>query len=115
MRLFLCAAALLCANALAGCATNSASSPQLDMKTLQEFVAHPVRFAPFCFRTDRFPPCDFDDPEAVKALIGRYRISCTFYDRDGNPVTSADSPGRYAAVVEIHRSGGVTSKRFLTL
>jgi CubicO group peptidase (beta-lactamase class C family) len=85
------------------------------MKTLQEFVAHPVRFAPFCFRTDRFPPCDFDDPEAVKALIGAYRISCTFYNRDGNPVTSADSPERYAAVVEIHRSGGMTSKRFLTL
>jgi len=115
MRLFLRAAALLCAIALAGCAAMPASSPRPDMKTLQAFVAHPVRFAPFCFRTDRFPPCDFDDPEAVRALIGRYRISCAFYDRDGNPVTLADSPGRYAAVVEIHRSGGVTSKRFLTL
>ena len=91
-------------------AAPSAPKPP-DAKAMQDFVVHPIRFAPFCFWTTQFPSCDFDDPETVRGLIGPYTITCSFYDGEGKPVTSAEKPGRYAAVVEVHRSDGVTSKR----
>lgn len=101
---------------LAGIAQFAAAADEkTPSQVMQEYITHQIRFAPFCFRTAEFPSCDFDDPEAVRALIGPYSISCTFYDGEGKVVKSAEKPGRYAAVVEIHRAGGVTSKRFVTL
>jgi CubicO group peptidase (beta-lactamase class C family) len=105
----------LCALVLMAQYAVSFATEQPDAKAMQEFVTHQIRFAPFCFRTSQFPQCDFDEPDAVKTLVGPYTITATFYDGDGKPVTSAEKPGRYAAVVEIHRSGGVVSKRFVTL
>jgi CubicO group peptidase (beta-lactamase class C family) len=105
----------LCAVVVMAGSVVAAVSGQPEGKAMQEFVTHPIRFAPFCFRGETFPTCDFDDPEAVKALIGPYTISCTFYDGEGKQVTTAEKPGRYAAVVDVKRVGGLTSKRFVTL
>jgi len=86
-----------------------------DTRTILDFVMHKIRFDTFCFYTSKFPSCDFDEPDKVRSLIGPYTITSTFYDGEAKPVISAGKPGRYAAVVEIRRLEGVTSKRFVTL
>jgi len=79
-----------------------------------EFAAQKIRFQPFCFYGEKFPACDFDQPALVKNLIGPYTISVTYYNAAGQKVTTADKPGRYAAVAEIKHDGR-TSRRFATL
>ena len=79
-----------------------------------EFAAQKIRFQPFCFYGEKFPTCDFDQPSLVKNLIGPYTISVTYYNAAGQKVTTADKPGRYAAVAEVKHDGR-TSRRFATL
>jgi CubicO group peptidase (beta-lactamase class C family) len=78
------------------------------------FIDHLIRFQEVCFSGEEFPLCDFDDPAAVRGLIGPYTISVKYFDGSGRLVTRAATLGRYAAVVEIEH-GGKVSKRFVTL
>jgi CubicO group peptidase (beta-lactamase class C family) len=74
-------------------------------------------FTPAVFSGQRFPECGFADPQFVADVIGRpYLLDVTYYDRDYNPVTLAEKPGRYGAVVEIiPENGGRPLRRFRTL
>ncbi len=105
----------MCMFALAGVSSAASAQEPPSAEAMQEYIMHQIRFGPFCFDTSEFPSCDFDDPDAVEGLIGPYTITASFYDGAGNPVTSAEKPGRYAAVVEVHRANDLTSKRFVTL
>lgn len=80
-----------------------------------EFARQRLRFERYAFFGPKFPGCDFEDPSAVKDLVGPYDISVTCYDSAGQKVSAAEKPGRYAAVVEIKHSDGRTSSRFATL
>jgi CubicO group peptidase (beta-lactamase class C family) len=78
------------------------------------FVLQPIRFTPFCFQGEKFPPCDFDQPRAVRELIGPYKIKVAYFNAKGRKVEKAAALGRYGAVVDIrHRRR--TSRRFVTL
>jgi CubicO group peptidase (beta-lactamase class C family) len=93
----------------------SVRAADVDAAALREFAREPLVFDPFCFTGDQFPKCDFQNPARVEKLIGRYTLKTTWYNAEGKAVTApAPGPGRYAAVVEIARSGR-TSKRFFTL
>jgi CubicO group peptidase (beta-lactamase class C family) len=81
---------------------------------MQAFITHPIRFESFCFTGTKFPRCDFDQPDAVREMIGPYTLKVTCYNAGGRSVKSARTPGRYAALVEIRHSEKV-SKRFVTL
>lgn len=75
-----------------------------------------LRFAPCVFAGIDFPQCNFEQSALAENIIGPYTIKSTFYDKDYNPVTSAQNPGRYGAVVEIiPANGGRTIRRFFTL
>lgn len=74
-----------------------------------------VRFSPFVFGTAQFPQVDFDQPGLAEDLLGPYTIETAYYDAQFNPVTSADRPGRYGAVVSVVPDDGPTIKRFVTL
>jgi len=93
-----------------------AAEPVLpDRAALLAFAQEPLSFESFVFTGPAFPTCDFDRPEHVAKLIGPYTLHNTFYNGAGKVVTEpAKQPGRYAAVVEIRRSGRV-SRRFFTL
>ncbi|MGB8356084.1 MAG: hypothetical protein WCD79_19460 [Chthoniobacteraceae bacterium] len=73
------------------------------------------RFQPFCFIGDQFPKGEFADPVAVAVFFGNYTIDVTFYDEAFNAVSTADKPGRYGSVVEIHTERSGIIKRFCTL
>jgi predicted esterase len=73
---------------------------------LDAFRAAELHFAPYVFAGPRFPACEFAQPSLVEDLIGRYTLRATFYDAEYRPVTSAERPGRYGAVIQIEAPGG---------
>lgn len=76
----------------------------------------PISARPSVFYTPDFPQIDFINPEHAEILLGgEYRIEPTFYDRDYNVVTRAETPGRYGAVIRIHTPDGRTLVRYRTL
>jgi predicted esterase len=72
-------------------------------------------FKPCVFSTRAFPEGDFEDPSYVEDLVGSYEAKITYYDANYNLVTTADSPGRYGAVIEVRTDDGQTFKRYRTL
>ncbi|MFB3893622.1 MAG: serine hydrolase domain-containing protein [Phycisphaerae bacterium] len=93
---------------------NKSLAAHQDKSRLESFITHQIKFEPFCFQGEKFPGCDFDDPQAVRSLVGAYSLTVAWYDADGRQVERASRPGRYAAVIEIQHSGRV-SRRFATL
>ena len=82
----------------------------------QGLEAANLRFEPYVFSGPEFPRCDFERPELAELLIGPYTIATTYYDKDYNVVTKAESPGRYGAIVEVNpQRGGKTIRRYRTL
>jgi predicted esterase len=77
--------------------------------------AEELHFAPYVFAGNTFPPCGFEHPERVEALIGPYTLRTSFYDSDYQPVTSAERAGRYGAIVAVEGAEGLLLKRFCTL
>ena len=79
------------------------------------FMEERLNFQPSVFPDRGFPKCEFEQPSHVEDLIGPYTLTTTFYDSDYNPVTMAETPGRYGAVVGIKTGDGKTFRRLLTL
>ncbi|HEX8235155.1 MAG TPA: sugar-binding protein [Abditibacteriaceae bacterium] len=75
----------------------------------------PLRFSPFVFANETFPRVDFEQPSFVEDAVGPYTLKTTFYDRQFNVVQTAQTAGRYGAVVEIKTEDGKVSKRYVTL
>lgn len=88
-----------------------------DIDTLKAkaylFLSPVIR--PCVFSGTNFPPCDFLNPQQVEDLIGPYTIKTTFYDAACNPVTVAEKPGRYGAVIEVIPENGRTYRHFRTV
>jgi predicted esterase len=79
------------------------------------FLHEDVLFNPPVFTDAAFPDCDFEHPAEVEDLIGPYVVQPTFYDSHYNVVTSAQTPGRYGAIVHIQADDGKTYTRFATV
>jgi CubicO group peptidase (beta-lactamase class C family) len=95
-------------------ATGPAGEPAVTSKSL-EFAKQRIKFDKYLFYGDKFPTCDFEDPAAAKDLVGPYSIAVTYYNSAGQKAAAPEKPGRYAAVVEIKRADGRSSRRFATL
>jgi hypothetical protein len=77
--------------------------PMPDLAKARAKAAARMRFQfmPACFAGKTFPDGDFESPLEAERAFGCYSTRVTYYDAQFNPVTSADKPGRYAAVVEV--------------
>ena len=64
---------------------------------------------------ERFPSCDFANPDQARQLLGDYEIDVTFYNRDYEAVDEPTTAGRYGAVVRIKAEDGRVYTRFRTL
>jgi len=89
--------------------------PDAQVERAKAFMEQRLKFDPNVFSGTKFPKCDFEQPSCVEDLIGPYTITAKFYDANYNPVTTAEKPGRYGAVVEIKTEDGKTFRRLLTL
>jgi pimeloyl-ACP methyl ester carboxylesterase len=90
--------------------------PRLD-QPLRIALSHiDLKFKPFVFDKETFPPCDFADTRLAHEILGNYRFQRTFYDADHHLVDKPTKPGRYGAVVQIEpQSGAKLAPRLLTL
>ncbi|MBN1513001.1 MAG: serine hydrolase, partial [Phycisphaerae bacterium] len=100
---------------VAGQAAARATMPDVNQERARALMDEEFRFDPFVFSGPTFPPADFTEPFRGEALLGPYEVRTTFYDRDYNPVTTADQPGRYGALIEFVPADGRTVRRFCTL
>ena len=89
--------------------------PDPDAARQRAFEQAELRFAPFVFSGQAFPPVDFEHPSLVEDAVGPYTIETAFYDAERNQVTVARRPGRYGAIVEVATESEKTMKRFFTL
>ena len=97
------------------CLIRSLELPNADQLRARAFAAADFTFDACCFPGPGFPSGNFAQPEFVESLIGPYTLGFRYYDAGGRAVTTADRPGRYAAVVEITHGAGRISRRFFTL
>lgn len=74
-----------------------------------------LHFAPYVYPGTRFPPCEFEQPAEAAATLGRHTLRVDFYNAAYEPVTSAETPGRYGAIVTIETEDSRVLKRFRTL
>lgn len=74
-----------------------------------------LRFRPFVFTGERFPKCEYTSPESLRVTAGPYSIRTQFYDVDGYPVSTADRPGPYQALVVVTPSSGRILRRLFTV
>jgi CubicO group peptidase (beta-lactamase class C family) len=87
----------------------------LDQKREKLLAKSQVVASNAVFGKASFPTITFAEPSQVENALGPYRIKTRFFDAKYNEVTTAETPGRYGAVVEITDELGATRKRFLTL
>ncbi|MDX1933252.1 MAG: sugar-binding protein [Capsulimonadales bacterium] len=89
-----------------------------DAETLRKEALDraPLKFDAYVFDSPGFPAVDFANPERVESIIGEYALRVDYYDAGMNPVTSAETPGRYGAVVSVvSKDGKLRAKRYVTL
>jgi CubicO group peptidase (beta-lactamase class C family) len=88
----------------------------IEAQKAQAYYYLSPNFTPALFSGTLFPRCDFDNVQLVEDLIGPYTIKTTFYDKNYQPVTRAEKPGRYGAVVEVAPESGARPRTwFMTL
>jgi len=89
--------------------------PDLAQARARAAVDLALHFHPYAFASETFPPCDFEQPNLAEDILGPYTIKTTFYDADYRPVTRAEKPGRYGAVVEVTPEESPPLRFFRTL
>ena len=67
------------------------------------------------FFQNQFPEPEFQFPNLVEDLVGRYTFTARFFDSGFHEVTTPSLPGRYGAIVEIHTEHYGAFKRYATL
>ncbi len=74
-----------------------------------------IRPFPAVFAGETLPPIDFENPNLAEDCAGEYTLKILgYFDADQNPVTKAEKPGRYSAVVEV-TAFGESTRRYFTL
>ena len=72
-------------------------------------------FPEYVFAGKQFPAPRAEQPGKVELPLGPFTAKATFYDANYQPVTEAEKPGVYGAVVEITPREGRLIRRFVTL
>lgn len=74
-----------------------------------------VAFNGYCLSGASLPYAGLRNARRARELVGPCHIKVKYYDKDFSPVTRADAPGRYGAVVEITPETGRATHRLQTL
>ena len=89
--------------------------PDLAATQLALLKDQPLVANPSIFDGAAFPKIDFLYKDLIEAVIGSYTLHTRFFDANWNEVTTADTPGRYGALIEFRAQNGLTFTRNLTL
>ncbi len=99
-------AALLCVGALTAAAQEAPGEARARM-----LLQGRLRFDAYAFSDSTFPKAQFEDALQASVSYGPYRVTPTFYDAKHRPVTTAQKPGPYAAIVEVAPAQGQPFRR----
>ena len=89
--------------------------PQLNSRRVETFSSSKIKADPgFIFSNKTFPKFSFDRSYWNRALIGGYKFTTTYYDKNYKVLDKPNQPGRYGAIVKIE-AAGKTSYKYLTL
>ena len=91
------------------------SLPDMTEVRARALMKADVGFGAYCFAGKKLPDCGFEDLTEAGNILGPHTVKVTYYGADFRPVSSADKPGRYGAIVEIGRESGPVINRFHTL
>ncbi len=67
------------------------------------------------FNDEKFPVCDFLEPDKMRELVGPYTVKTDYYDVEFKPVDKAVKPGRYGAVATFTSAAGDSFVAYRTL
>jgi pimeloyl-ACP methyl ester carboxylesterase len=90
-------------------------TPDFADLTRQAAENLPLNFGGFVFRGTELPKPSFENPELARSVLGKFQISARYFDANAAPVTVANTPGRYGAVVTITPESGRPLRRYVTL
>jgi predicted esterase len=95
-------------------ATNAPPAhPPVDLKKLVNKLVYQID--PSVFSTKDFPAGAFQQDAMVRSALGPVQVATTYYNEKFEEVKTADTPGRYGAVVRITLGDGTQLNRFITL
>jgi len=83
--------------------------------TLRAFVEETVVSDRYVFPPGRFPSITWSNGARVESEVGAFPLKVTYYNSAFHRVTSAETPGRYGALVEGVTPSGFAVKRYVTL
>lgn len=89
--------------------------PDYKLAHQQMLESVQVLFDPFDFHGVHFPPYNLQDAKLVTEALGHYTLTTHFYNAMFQPVDSAETPGRYGAVVQIQFDNKIVLKREITI
>jgi CubicO group peptidase (beta-lactamase class C family) len=110
-----CCACVLSLVALAVPGADKAPPPTPAMLRARAIANLTPSFKTYVFSGTEFPACSVNEPGGLSAPPGPLTQRTTFYNRAFHPVTAAEQPGMYGAVVEITPKDGRSFRRFVTL
>ncbi len=74
-----------------------------------------LAFTEKLFSAPTFPSCEFNSPERAREILGPYHFEITYFDRALRQVETPETPGPYAAIVQVIPENGAVRRRFKTL
>ncbi len=88
---------------------------EINEQRVKAFLEEELRFDRYVFPPGELPGVNWSRPGMVDNELGPFDLHVTYFDRNKLPVSSAEFPGRYAAVVEGTTPAGFLVRRFVTL
>ncbi|MFZ4622246.1 MAG: serine hydrolase domain-containing protein, partial [Bacteroidota bacterium] len=100
---------------LGGTIVDSIDWKKISDERVHAFMNEELVCDRYVFRSGEFPKVHWKNEIMVENQLGKFSLIVTFYNKDFQEVTSANSVGRYGAVIECSTASGFTVKRYITL
>lgn len=84
------------------------------LREFQNCELRPKNRWDFMFEQGVFPEIEWEEPEKVEDLVGKFPLTVRWFDGELNEVTTPKTPGRYAAVIEGTSADGMHVRRAMT-
>ncbi|MFA5832904.1 MAG: serine hydrolase domain-containing protein [Bacteroidota bacterium] len=88
---------------------------EINKKRIRAFMEEEIVPEKYIFPPGSFPTFRWKNEILVENELGKTQSTVTFYNKDFQKVKSAESPGRYGAVIELVTPSGFIVKRYVTL
>ncbi len=100
---------------LGGTIVDSIDWKRINDERILAFMNEELTCSRYVFPPGEFPKFRWKNELLVENELGKFSLKSTFYNSAFQKVTTADSAGRFGAVIECSTASGFTVKRYVTL